>query len=474
MARSRADIGVLERYRPLLDDWPAFAAALDRPLPPCVWANTLRASPAYVEGLLRDGGYGPRPIPWVPGAFRLEHADGLGREWWYLAGLCHGQEEVSMLPARLLEPRPGDRVLDLCAAPGGKTAQMAVALDNRGTVVANDVTAGRMKPLRANIERLGLVNISTTLGDGANLPGAAGPFDRILVDAPCSGEGTWRKNTYGAGDLGREVSRDRAGLQKALLRKATQLCRQGGRVVYSTCTFAPEENEEVVDAILREQGPERFRLVPAAMPGLTTTPGVTEWEGRALLPELAGCVRVWPHHNDTGGFFVAVLERLVESSQDETAPFEPAWADATEWVPYFQERFGVPEAFWEPYRAYRQSTRGLHLVDREHAAPARPGPDTSGLFFFRTALRPPKPTTAAAMLVAPHADRNCIDLEHDQLDTYLRGETFALNTDQRAVCSGPGRVLVRYRGFGMGAGYYLAEEGLLESHFPRRHAGREG
>lgn len=471
MDRQRADTAPLERYRPLIDDWGAFMAALGRPLPTCVWTNTLRTDSDTVQALLEEAGMAPRPLSWRDDAFRLGTAEGLGAAWWYKAGLGHAQEEVSMLPVRLLDPRPGDRVLDLCAAPGGKTAQIAVALANRGTVVANDAVMGRMKPLRANIERLGLVNISTTQHDGANLPGAAGLFDRILVDAPCSGEGTWRKNPYGIIGLGEAASRERGGLQRALLRKATQLCRRGGQIVYSTCTFAPEENEEVVDAILREQGPERLRLVAASVPGFVTAPGVTEWAGRTLLPELAQCLRVWPHHNDTGGFFIAVLEKLEEAPLAEAEPYALDAADPAEWVPLFRDRFGVPEAVLAPYLAYRRTTRGLHLVDREHAAPARPEPNAGGLFALRTNLRPPKPTTAAVMLFAPHATRNCIDLDEGQVRPYLDGRLIGLTAAQRAAGPDKGRVMVRYQGYGLGSGYHLADQGMMESHFPRRWGG---
>jgi 16S rRNA (cytosine1407-C5)-methyltransferase len=170
-----ADIAAspLARYRPLIDDWDAFAAALGRPLNPCVWANPTRISVAELAGLLSEQDLDPQPVPGLPGALRLAADTRAGQHWWYCAGLAHAQEAVSQLPATLMDLKPGQRVLDLCAAPGGKTAQIAFALGNRGTLVANDIAKVRIKALQGNLDRLGVVNVTTTCCDGANWPARA-------------------------------------------------------------------------------------------------------------------------------------------------------------------------------------------------------------------------------------------------------------------------------------------------------------
>jgi len=474
---SRLDVAAaVARYRPLfgavVDDWDGFLAALVRPLPTCVWGNPLRIDADALAALIAEEGVAAEPIGWPTGAaaaLRLPVGFKAGQRWWYCAGLAHAQEEVSQLPVQLLDPAPGQRVLDLCAAPGGKTAQIALALGNRGTVLANDFSPERIAALQGNLDRLGIVNVSTTWCDGGNYPAAAGAFDRILVDAPCSSEGTLRRNASLAERIGAERSARMAGRQRALLRKAVQLCRPGGRIVYSTCTFAPEENELIVAGVLDEQA-GRLRLLPASVPGLATSPGVTRWRDRVLDPSLAHCLRIWPHLNDTGGFFVAVLEKAA----DTPAPSEPEparlGADGDgDWVTALAGHYGLPDALWPRYRIHRQTRRGLHLAAADHRPPAAPVPQGSGLFFHRTNIRPPKLTTGGALLLGPHATCNRMDLTAEQRDAYLRRQEQTPAPAQITECR-PGQVLVRHRGVTLGVAV-LHRSGTLQSLFPSRWSG---
>jgi NOL1/NOP2/sun family putative RNA methylase len=463
------DLGALERYRTIVDDWPAFRDAVARPLPACVWANPERISAPALHALLVAEGLGPRPIAWRPGAFRLASAEGLGLRWWYLVGLCHAQEEASLVPVALLDPRAGERVLDLCAAPGGKTAQIAFALDNRGTVVANDIDYDRMRALRATLDRLGAANVTVTRADGCNYPVESGPFDRVLVDAPCSGEGTLRRRTRPQASIGRPG--EHAGRQRALLRKAAQLCRAGGRIAYSTCTFAPEENEAIVDAVLGDCPQYALRVVPAALPSLVTAEGLTRWDGRSFRDDLRHACRIWPHHNDTGGFFVAVIEKGADPLARERVPLPLRPAPPTAWRSVAGERYGLPEAVWDRYLVHRRTTYGLHLVDRTHEPPSAPDPDSVGLLVVKTRIRYPKLTTVGALLFAPQATRNVVELEPSQVLAHLRRESLGCGDEQRAGCTDTGYVLVRHRGFGLGTGFWDAEARTLRSLFPKRWQG---
>ncbi|MCA9973114.1 MAG: methyltransferase domain-containing protein, partial [Anaerolineales bacterium] len=409
------------------------------------------------------------PLPWQPDAFRLPSDFQPGLHWSFLAGLFHIQEEVSMLPVQLLDPQPGERILDLCAAPGNKTAQIAVAVGAHGTVVANDRDVNRMRATRQNLDRLGLFNVTTLTADGSNLPKGAGSFDRVLVDVPCTCEGTCRKDPDALAKASVAGSLKLTGTQQALLRKAVQLCRPGGRIVYATCTFAPEENELIVDAILRETGADVIRLRPARIPGFAASPGITTWQGQALHPDLAHCLRVWPHQHDTGGFFVAVLEKQPGSAAppgyDSLLPTLPSERDR--WLPLLLERFGFETAVFAPYLLFRWSRKRLYLLPRSHAAAAVPPPDALGMHFMNVDGKYPKLTTAAAMRFGHLAARNWIDLTPPQAAAFFARQDFSLPAAQAAGCSGTGYVLLRYRGYILGVGVYRARQGLLESLYPK-------
>ncbi|MFU8803368.1 MAG: RsmB/NOP family class I SAM-dependent RNA methyltransferase [Bradymonadaceae bacterium] len=299
---------LLHRYRPIIDDWDGFLAALDRSLPLCVWTNTLRTDAASVQSSLGAAGLEPTPVDWHPGAFRLHTDLKPGNRFEYVAGLYHVQEEASLLPVQILDPQPGERILDACAAPGNKTVQIAVRMENKGTIVANDRDYRRSKATSRATDRLGVFNTTITTYDAANYPGEAGHFDRVLADVPCSCEGTSRKNPEIFQKLAGQDPGRLQGLQQAILRKAVQLTRPGGRIVYSTCTYAPEENEAVIDAVLGQFGDE-LRLLPARIEGFACAPGLTRWQDQDYDPSLTAAMRVYPHHNDTGGFFVALLEK---------------------------------------------------------------------------------------------------------------------------------------------------------------------
>jgi 16S rRNA C967 or C1407 C5-methylase (RsmB/RsmF family)/NOL1/NOP2/fmu family ribosome biogenesis protein len=493
----RSDLeAALGRYRPLfgelVDDWGGFIDTLMRPLPTCIWNNPARIDSDGLARLLADEGIRAEPLPWLDHpalgrALRLPAEFKAGQRWWYCAGLAHAQEAVSQLPVTLMglssdQSGPVSRVLDLCAAPGGKTAQIALALGHRGTLVANDFSPERLAALQGNLDRLGAINVTTTWCDGGNYPAAAGHFDRILVDAPCSSEGTLRRNPslaakLGAGEAGARSARMVA-RQRALLRKAVQLCRPGGRIVYSTCTFAPEENELIVAGAL-EEAAGRLMLLPVSVDGVSISPGVTRWQGRVLDPSLARCVRLWPHLNDTGGFFVAVLEKAADVSDALTAPSRqvPAAeavdlrleADDEHWIDGLALHYGLGDRLRQHYRIHRQTRRGLHLAAADHAPPASPLAQGSGLFFHRTNMRPPKLTTGGALLLGPHATRNRLDLTREQFDAYLRREPLTPRVRQTGDCR-PGHVLVRHGGFTMGVAL-LHRSGTLESLFPRKWSG---
>ncbi|ACV48935.1 MULTISPECIES: RsmB/NOP family class I SAM-dependent RNA methyltransferase [Halomicrobium] len=300
---------VLERYEPLIDDFSAFRDACARPLPPVVRVNTLKTTVDRAIRALRDEGITVERTDWHEGLLELPD-DQPGANWPYFHGWIYGQEEVSAVPVRVLGPEPGERIWDACAAPGSKTSQIAARQGDDGVVVATDSNLGRLSALRTNTEQLGITSVAVTHEDARNHSlkpfgdDDSAEYDRALVDVPCSCEGTVRKNPDTLDEWTLEHVEGIAGVQKGVLRRAIQTTKPGGTVVYSTCTFAPEENEAVLDYALET---EACRLVPFEIP-LASTGGVTEWQGESYDDSVRQAHRIYPHHNDTGGFFCAKLE----------------------------------------------------------------------------------------------------------------------------------------------------------------------
>ncbi len=465
------------RYSGILDDPQAFTRSLARPLDRFLWINADRTDLASLRAMLARSGFETEALPWHPTGLRVKYpAAGLGHHWAYRAGLFQIQEAGSMLPVLVMDPRPGERILDLCAAPGNKTAQIALALENRGTVVSNDVIGERQRATRMMIDRLGLANVTLTCMDGVNYPRTAGVFDAVLVDAPCTCEGTSRRNPWR--DPGTDPPyASKARKQMLLLRQAIRRCARGGRIVYSTCTYAPEENEEVVDAVMREW-PGAVRLMTARIDGLCTAPGLARWQGRELHPDLRRTMRVWPHHNDTAGFYVALMEKTAPDSPHSTAtprmedhrsswggdgcrPYKPDDPVLAE----IRRRFGLPPRCYDPYCILPKNKREVCMVAADHRPPVIGRPPV-GLPFLRVGNRYPKLTTAAAMVLGAGATRNCIELSTDQLRAFMARKDFTAATDQIQGISG-GYVMIRYQGFPLGLGCLQSAGGIIESLYPK-------
>jgi len=307
MAEPRLQLERLRRYEAIIPAFRDFLRCLTRPLPKTVRINTLKASLEDVLASLEERGISFESLGWYEHGIKLYGVDRPGNLLEYFLGFIHPQEEVSMIPPLLMELEPGQLVLDLCAAPGSKATQIAQLLANTGHIVANDVSAERLKLLRDNYERLGVLNMGITAYDGRKFPLVC-HFDAVLVDAPCSCEGVARKDPSVLRSLSPRLYWRMHRLQRALLLRAIELVKPGGVVIYSTCTFAPEENELVVDYVLKRLG-NSLEIEPLELEGIKYEPGLTEWADRELEPDLAYCARFYPHLNDTGGLFVAKLRR---------------------------------------------------------------------------------------------------------------------------------------------------------------------
>ena len=295
----------LERYRPLVGDWERFVAAHRSPEPVTLRVRSGRISRAALTDRLGGAGFRPEPVTGLDAYLRIpQGARSVAQTLEHWLGLFHVQQAVMALPALALGVSAGERVLDLCAAPGGKTTHLAELMGETGPLVAVEPKEKRIRGLLGNIYRLGYRNVIVVAGDGRTLPDGAS-FDRVLVDAPCSGEGNYRRRAGRLPPRTAGFSRYVTRVQEALLRHAVRLTRPGGTIVYATCTYAPEENEAVVDRVCRDGG-----VTVGEIPlGLPHSPGLTAWAGEAFHPDLARTWRVYPHHMDSGGLYMARLRR---------------------------------------------------------------------------------------------------------------------------------------------------------------------
>jgi NOL1/NOP2/sun family putative RNA methylase len=251
------------------------------------------------------------PVPWCKEGFWIEHR-GIGEEKRrdigntieHILGYIYVQEAASMIPPLVLDPQPGERVLDMCAAPGSKTTQIAMYMKNKGVLVANDLTAIRLAALGVNLQRCGVLNVITTQSSGGSF--RQQEFDRILVDAPCSGTGTIRKSLKTIEMWNPRLSSHLAKTQKQLIKTAYSVLAKGGVLVYSTCTLEPEEDEEVVDFLLKQFPDAKVEEIEI---DLKRSPAVLEFDGKKYHPDIKNCLRIWPQDNDTEGFFVAKIRK---------------------------------------------------------------------------------------------------------------------------------------------------------------------
>ncbi|MFQ5854935.1 MAG: RsmB/NOP family class I SAM-dependent RNA methyltransferase [Anaerolineae bacterium] len=467
----------------MLDELPeAFLARMERLLgseygqflasyqvPPAVGlrVNTLKVSPRRFLALTP---FNLTSIPGSPAGFLVSGGELPGRHPYHAAGLYYLQDPAAMAVTELLNPQPGERVLDLAAAPGGKATHIASLMQNEGLLVANEIHPKRVWALAGNLERWGARNAVITNEAPDRLADHFGNFfDRVLVDAPCSGEGMFRKSETARTEWTPELVSGCAMRQSAILNEAARMVRPGGWLAYATCTFAPEENEGVVARFACEH-PEFELVEPPRRPGCE--PGRPDWvdEGdrpsTALrrssghrLPELRRTVRLWPHRGPGEGHFVALLRRN-GSGTGETP------------------RSRLPDEVSGQVRRLYEAFCREHLI----AMPASDHLALAGSYLYRVPAALPvmkdlrvvhpgwwlgtikrnrfEPSHALAMSLTVHDVHRAINLAPDSYEVlaYLRGETLRVAGDD-------GWVMVAVDVYPLGWGKRV--RGIVKNRYPR-------
>jgi 16S rRNA C967 or C1407 C5-methylase (RsmB/RsmF family)/NOL1/NOP2/fmu family ribosome biogenesis protein len=479
-ARSLSEIpaAFLERMASLLrDEYPAFLASYDMRPGVGLRVNTLKIAP---EVFRQIAPFELAPVPWCAAGFTITGDDvEPGKHPFHAAGLYYLQDPSAMTVAELLDPQPGERVLDLASAPGGKATHIAAKMQGQGLLVANEIHPKRAWELAGNLERWGAANVTITNETPERLAERFEDFfDRVLVDAPCSGEGMMRKGEAARVEWAPELVRGCALRQTSILEQAVRLVRPGGRLAYSTCTFNPEENEGTVARFL-DAHPEFALTELTRRPGLS--PGRPDWldagvgagpapaqdaghpQGDAptdLRSDLKRAVRLWPHLAPGEGHFIAVMRK--HDAEPATATPRP----------------------WRPDRLPRPAEAAYRTFCAEHLAAIPAGerlawigsylytlptdlPDLTGLRFLHpgrwlgTIMKDRfEPSHALALVLPRESARRTVSLApHDAaLAAYLRGEGFSSTGEA-------GWVLLCVDGYPLGWGKRVA--GILKSHYPR-------
>ncbi len=322
-----------ERMKAMLGkEYEAFIASYDRINTPALRLNPMKMKNSLTSDapLLRCMG---ASVPWAAYGYYYHHDDELrpGKHPYHEAGAYYIQEASAMIPASLCPPAPGDRVLDLCAAPGGKTTQLAAALGGEGLLVSNEIHPQRAAILSQNVERMGISNAVVTCHAPHELvPFFFGFFDKIVVDAPCSGEGMFRKEEQALEMWSQDNVKLCAARQKEILESAAEMLSPDGYLTYSTCTFAPEENEGVILSFLRshpefEVAEPKNPAVLACMEKGLIDGGNPDWVTGVgeYAEQLRRAVRLFPHHADGEGHFAALLHKSADVTAGGALASEP-------------------------------------------------------------------------------------------------------------------------------------------------------
>lgn len=446
----------LEEMKELLgDQYEAYLASFEQKTRQGLRVNTAKIAP---ETFRQKADISLECVPWCENGFAFDEKQTVTKHPYYYAGLYYVQEPSAMIPASHLPVEPGDFVLDLCAAPGGKATELGAKLKGKGMLLANDISNSRAKGLLKNIELFGIGNMLVLSEEPGKLTEYFPEyFDKILIDAPCSGEGMFRKDKKMVKAWEEHGPEFFSKIQRSIITQAASMLRPGGMMLYSTCTFDPSENEQTIEYLLEEY-PE-FEICEMAgyegfAPGM---PEVTDSKN----PNLAKTVRIFPHRMEGEGHYLALLKK------GEGSPIALKEKDSKKGgkLPEELEEF-FRNVSWKP-EASRLDIHG----ERVYYMP-KGLPKLNGVRFLRTGLllgelkkKRFEPSQAFAMSLKKEEYANILDLsvQDERVIKYLKGET--LDVEDLVSRKEKGWYLVCVDGYPLGFGK-LANQTLKNKYLP--------
>jgi NOL1/NOP2/sun family putative RNA methylase len=414
------------------NEFEEYIASFNEPRLYGLRVNTAKIS---VEDFLKISPFELTPIPWISNGFYYSEEDKPAKHPYYFAGLYYLQEPSAMTPAYVLPVNPEDKVLDLCAAPGGKSTELGAKLKGTGLLVSNDISASRAKALLKNIEVFGIGNVVVTCEYPEKLKERfTGFFDKILVDAPCSGEGMFRKDNKLIKSWESQGPEFFAPIQKGILKAAADMLKEGGYLLYSTCTFSKEEDEDNIFEFLNEH--EDFELEH-----------IYEYEGFVRAYGMEEAIRLFPHHLKGEGHFVALLKKkgnLAENVRYTFSDNKKVPDDIKEFLKEYDVKIDTDRMEISGEKVYilpRQTDnlKGIRIL-------------RSGLLLGELKKNRFEPSQAFAMTMDPERYSTVVNLKADDVNVvkYLKGET--IDVEDTAIRGKAKNVLVCVDGYVLGWG----------------------
>lgn len=419
------------------EEFQSYQEALELPCYHGLRVNTAKIS---VEEFLKIAPFQLRPVPWCPNGFYYDEKEQPAKHPYYYAGLYYIQEPSAMTPASVMPVEAGDRILDICAAPGGKSTELAAKLQGTGLLVSNDISNSRAKALLKNLELFGVPNI-LVLSEPSNViaDNFEGFFDKILIDAPCSGEGMFRKSSSMIKAWENNGVDMFVNLQHSILKEMMKCLRPGGSMIYSTCTFSPEENEQAMDFLLELDSDLELIELPN-YEGFDK--GHPEWSLTGN-EDVTKCRRLWPHRIQGEGHFVALLHKKETQMPNAGNWYRPAKGKLPEEVREFlshikwdfdESRMEIQKERLYYLPAQMPSVKGLRVL-------------RNGLFLGEIKKNRFEPSQSLAMALRMEEYDNAVslDVSDERVIRYLKGETIELEGEN-------GLVLVGVDGYPLGWG----------------------
>ncbi len=405
------------RYQDIIPDFKDFVDYLHKPQRLSFRINTLKCKKEKTLSFLKD--FNPIPLAFYKDGYVAKNSHGIGNHFTHQLGLIYIQEIASMLPVLVLEPTASDIVLDLCASPGSKTTQIAQFMFNKGVIVANEIDHKRISGLIHNVKKCGLLNevIISIPGEriGDMLPNY---FDKILLDAPCSAEGTVRKSKKILYHWGVKNIQKMSHIQKGLIASAFRALKPGGIMVYSTCTIAPEENEGVIDYLLK-----RFpdaEILQIKISNFKTREGILRWQNEDYDTRVRLCCRILPQDNDTAPFFIAkITKRGIPQER-------PAYHGKIEFqnkvVDLFLRQYGISKNILSNFAVFQKNDT-YYISTTEAYSFFEIKSIRKGLEFGKIYENHLKPDNDFVQIFGYDAKNNAIEIKDWELKKLLRGES---------------------------------------------------